>query len=444
MPARIWKTRSMNATRKTDFQATMATAKQKLNQRGTDIIDRDKVNCDFSTVFLYKVRFSPTQHLTLLRVTVLALLLFLQPTTLAENDLSISTDTVASDKIAFVKFIKFDPAEYQNEREGEIKAIIDKLKLLPEDSTISLIGHSQSRTNKATENLALDRALVVQKKLVGLGIAKERFELNAEIANHKNEGDLLHGVLLLATPPSTSHQSTSIATKKTSDVKVEGNNEKIEPSINADSGDQTVANKTNGDQSIAEKTTGEQVQGDKKKTEPTINADSGDQTVANKTDKTIDNQPIAEKTDATNQQDKQLTIISESSSQKSQQTAQVETAPPSPNSTTDKEPIKNTAKDNAEKIDLCAQLVMNIGSLKTNLEREIGDCGYVMGDWKFSSKTELIDWEIPISYSVNIDDGIFGILNIIENNYQIRAHIHQLDKSIDFLSSVRHRRDLNK
>ena len=439
----------MNALRKMDFQATIATAKQKLDRRGADILEKGKVNYDLSPIFLNKVQSSPTQHLTLLRAVGLTLLL-LQPMALAlalaENGISISTDTVTSDKIAFLKFIKFDPAEYQNEREGEIKAIIDKLKLLPEDNIIRLIGYSQSRTNLATENLALDRALVVKKKLVGEGIAKERIELNAEIANHRNEDELLHGVLLLAIPTSELDQNPSTVTKKTTGAKVEENNEEIEPSINADSDDQIVANKTNEttDEPITEKITGEQVQGDKKKTEPSINADSDVQTAAKKTDKTIDDQPIVEKTDANSQQNKQLTIIGESASKKNLLTEQIETSTPSPETTTEKEPTKNTALDNVEKIDLCAQLVVNVGSLKANLEREIGDCGYVMGDWKFSSKTELIDWEIPISYSVNIDNGIFGILNLVEKNYQIRAHIHQLDKSIDFLSSVRHRRDLNK
>ena len=63
-----------------------------------------------------------------------------------------------------------------------------------------------------------------------------------------------------------------------------------------------------------------------------------------------------------------------------------------------------------------------------------------MGEWNFGTDEEYIDWVIPVSYRVNVDEGIFGILNIIETNYQIRAHVHQLDRSIDFLPSIKYER----
>ena len=90
---------------------------------------------------------------------------------------------------------------------------------------------------------------------------------------------------------------------------------------------------------------------------------------------------------------------------------------------------------------LCSELTIKKGSLKTNIQREIADCGYLMGDWNFGTDQELIDWLIPIPYSVKVEKGIFGVLNLIEENYQIRAHVHQLDKSIDFLASIKHDRE---
>jgi hypothetical protein len=84
----------------------------------------------------------------------------------------------------------------------------------------------------------------------------------------------------------------------------------------------------------------------------------------------------------------------------------------------------------------CAHVVINTGSLGINLKREIAECGYVMGQWKFGSEDELIDWDVSRAYSTTVDNGIIGLLQLIERNYQIRTHIHQLDKSIDFFPGV--------
>lgn len=379
----------MNALRIRDFQAIITVAKQKLVRCDKDQIECGKVCCDLSIALFHKVKNYRTQQLAFSSVIVLALLAF-PPLVLAENDLHLATDDVTSDKVAYVKFIKFEPSEYQNEKDGEIEAVINELKRLPENSIIRLIGHSQSRTNLATENLALDRALVVKEKLIDLGIVKENIELNTEIANNKNEGDLLHGVLLLALPPLTTEINTPL---------------------------------------IAEQTAGEETDADTAKTAQYDMDTNDDQSIADKTNTTIE------------QNEQPLTAtISKDLNQTIEQPEMAQT--PTPETKVDKKPMQYIDVENTVEIDLCDQVIMKEGSLKTNLEREIGDCGYVMGDWKFSSKTELIDWNIPISYSVIIEDGIFGILSLVEKNYQIRAHIHQLDKSIDFLSSVRHRRDL--
>jgi hypothetical protein len=87
----------------------------------------------------------------------------------------------------------------------------------------------------------------------------------------------------------------------------------------------------------------------------------------------------------------------------------------------------------------CAKVTFTQGSLADNIKREIGHCGYVMGNWRFGSKDDLIDWDIPFQYSTYVDDEIIGLLQLIESNYEIRAHIHKLDKSIDFLPSIKDR-----
>ena len=89
--------------------------------------------------------------------------------------------------------------------------------------------------------------------------------------------------------------------------------------------------------------------------------------------------------------------------------------------------------------DACSRVSLTTGSLRGNLEREIGDCGYIMGRWRFGSGDEVIDWYVPVAFTAVEDDGIIGLLQLIERNYQIRAQIHELDNSIDFFPSIRDR-----
>lgn len=88
---------------------------------------------------------------------------------------------------------------------------------------------------------------------------------------------------------------------------------------------------------------------------------------------------------------------------------------------------------------LCNLLSIYVGSLHDNLEREISECGYIMGRWRFGNGDEVIDWHVPVAYSTVTDNGIIGLLQLIEINYQIRAQIHELDNSIDFFPSIRDR-----
>ena len=94
--------------------------------------------------------------------------------------------------------------------------------------------------------------------------------------------------------------------------------------------------------------------------------------------------------------------------------------------------------------DLCNLISIHSGSLRDNLEREISDCGYIIGRWRFGTGDEVIDWHVPVSYNTVADNGIIGLLQLVESNYQIRAQIHELDDSIDFFPSIRDRGSRNQ
>ena len=48
-----------------------------------------------------------------------------------------------------------------------------------------------------------------------------------------------------------------------------------------------------------------------------------------------------------------------------------------------------TTPETIIEVDLCPQVEIYQGSLKSNIEREIKQCGYVIGEWKFGSETEF-------------------------------------------------------
>ena len=84
----------------------------------------------------------------------------------------------------------------------------------------------------------------------------------------------------------------------------------------------------------------------------------------------------------------------------------------------------------------CKEMQFKPGSLRANIEREINDCGYVMGRWVFGTENTLLDWYVPLAFQAQAAKGLPDLLTFIEQNYQIRAHVHQLDYSIDFLPSI--------
>jgi len=95
-----------------------------------------------------------------------------------------------------------------------------------------------------------------------------------------------------------------------------------------------------------------------------------------------------------------------------------------------------TPTSEANNLSYCKELQFKPGSLRANIEREINDCGYVMGRWVFGTENTLLDWYVPLAFQAQAAKGLPDLLTFIEQNYQIRAHVHQLDHSIDFLPSI--------
>ena len=95
-----------------------------------------------------------------------------------------------------------------------------------------------------------------------------------------------------------------------------------------------------------------------------------------------------------------------------------------------------TPTSEANNLSYCKDLQFKPGSLRANIEREINDCGYVMGRWVFGTENTLLDWYVPLAFQAQAAKGLPDLLTFIEQNYQIRAHVHQLDHSIDFLPSI--------
>jgi len=253
-----------------------------------------------------------------------------------ETEALLKTNPAEQNKAAF---IEFPSGVYDNPMPNQLNRTIQSLLSLPQDQTLRLVGISQSKTNLATQSLALQRAQNVADQLIAAGIEGSRIKLNTEVTNNVQDMYLTHGVHIF----------------------VNSNNSKDTQHEPLD----TVLERLNS---------------------------SNTNTIATNQSKEILEQSP--------QQDKQ-------------------------------DPLPDANQS-------CTQLNIQTGSLKKNIQREIADCGYLIGEWSFGTEEEYIDWIIPVAYKTNVEEGIFGILNSIEKNYQIRAHVHQLDRSIDFLPSIQY------
>jgi len=253
-----------------------------------------------------------------------------------ETEALLKTNPAEQNKAAF---IEFPSGVYDNPMPNQLNRTIQSLLSLPQDQTLRLIGISQSKTNLATQSLALQRAQNVADQLIAAGFKATRIKLDSRITNNVQDMYLTHGVHIF----------------------VNSNNNKDTQHEPLD----TVLKRLNS---------------------PNKN------------------------TIATNQSKETL----------------------------EKSPKQDSENPPANHNKSCTQLNIQTGSLKKNIQREIADCGYLIGEWSFGTEEEYIDWIIPVAYKVNVKEGIFGILNSLEKNYQIRAHVHQLDRSIDFLPSIQY------
>jgi outer membrane protein OmpA-like peptidoglycan-associated protein len=253
-----------------------------------------------------------------------------------ETEALLKTNPAEQNKAAF---IEFPAGVYDNPMPNQLNRTIQSLLSLPQDQTLRLVGISQSKTNLATQPLALQRAQTVADQLIAAGFKATRIKLDSEVTNNVQDMYLTHGVHIFVT------------SNKTKDTQ----HEPLD----------TVLERLNS---------------------------SNTNTIATNQNKETHKQSP--------QQDKQ-------------------------------DPTANHNKS-------CTQLNIQTGSLKKNIQREIADCGYLIGEWSFGTEEEYIDWIIPVAYKTNVEKGIFGILNSLEKNYQIRAHVHQLDRSIDFLPSIQY------
>lgn len=293
--------------------------------------------------------------------------------TLLNGVLAISKADVTTSKMIKIGFVIFPPSQYKQTAPENIDKIVNQLKSQPKSVQFNLIGVSQSATSLATKKLATQRAQKVADEFIIRGIAPERIKIDAEITNFVKDYHLTHGVHIYAEAGDIKNETAKIIST-----------EKLNTS---------TSTSASSSSSI-----------------PIETQPKDKQQALNDVIKRL-NQSIASDTNADN---------------KTQKVSQPENA----------NKLKKITKTDTN-IDPCKQLIIKKGSLKKNIEREIADCGYLMGEWKFGTDVELIDWLIPIPYRLEIDNGIFGILKVIEKNYQIRAHVHQLDKSIDFLASIK-------
>jgi hypothetical protein len=238
-----------------------------------------------------------------------------------------------------VAFIEFPAGVYDEPNLNQLYNTLELLSSLPENPTLKLIGTSQSKTNLATQSLALQRSQVVANHLIEGGIKSSQIKLGTEVTNNIPGNYLTHGVYIFAI-----YHNAVKTPRKPLDTLLQELKSPAKNSIEIPHND-----------------------------------------------KIIEHSPAF-------------------------------TLEPTASRNNTQEP--------------CNELNIQKGSLKKNIQREIADCGYQMGQWNFGTNEEYIDWLIPIAYKVHIEKGIIGVLRTIETNYQIRAHVHQLDRSIDFLPSI--------
>lgn len=350
-------------------------------------------------------------------------------------------------------FVEFKPGIYNQPNDTNIEQLLNEINHLPTHQ-ITLVGISQSSSSLATYNLALLRAETVKKALVRQGISSELIIVSGENENFVMPDEVLHGVFVTSAENSSNTEALlkQPAKEKTKVAFIEfpaGVYDKPMPnhlnrqiqSLLSLPHNQTLQliglsqSQTNlatqslamqrsrviADQLIAGGIEASRIRLD---TEVTNNVQDIYLThgvhifAINQSPTDTNHKPLDTLLQQLDSPNKNTIEISQSE-EIIQQSPQNELEEP-------------TLNDNK----LCTELNIEKGSLKKNIQREIAECGYLIGEWSFGTEIEYIDWIIPNAYKLNIEKGIFGILSTIEQNYQIRAHVHKLDRSIDFLPSI--------
>lgn len=406
---------------------------------------------------------------TVSKWTIVILLVFTQIPAL-----SIASEKTAANQYSNIAyFVKFQAGNYQKNIPNSLEPLLNSLEQRPQNQTITLTGHSESRTSFASKQLALNRAEIIKKSLVKKGISANRIKTNSYYENFKTEGELLHGVFATTAQKDDADETKELNTnehKKTKKNLVLIGFIEFEPS-NYDQGNQDDTDKILPKIKLLPTATTIKIIGISQSKTFLATGKLALQRAQVISDSLvaegIEPERIQLDTEVTNLvENNYLTHgvyiyaeIEPSSTKETASTNHLSLKAPSQNKPIStqqtlenalkrlNQTTKTQSQSKPKKIKLsptakrsCTEFEIRKGSLKKNIQREIADCGYQMGQWSFGTDEEYIDWVIPVSYRVNVDEGIFGILNIIETNYQIRAHVHQLDRSIDFLPSIKYER----
>ena len=81
---------------------------------------------------------------------------------------------------------------------------------------------------------------------------------------------------------------------------------------------------------------------------------------------------------------------------------------------------------------LCNEVRIVPGSLRQNIDRELFECGYKLGEWRLGGDGYIDDWVITEAYTLTVGSGIRGVLRAIRNQYHIDSQIRPIAGRVDF------------
>lgn len=80
----------------------------------------------------------------------------------------------------------------------------------------------------------------------------------------------------------------------------------------------------------------------------------------------------------------------------------------------------------------CSRMTINVGSLRASIENLLGECGYAIGKWNLGTGDNAHDWVIKTAFSVTVDTGVWGLLDLLTNTYGIEGTVRRLGGKVDF------------